>query len=68
LECVSLAVEGRAYEKSSFVCSILPLTDSAILIPASQRSRPWPGSVFATGEKFARKRQSIPILLPNPKP
>ncbi|KIM41246.1 hypothetical protein M413DRAFT_144946 [Hebeloma cylindrosporum] len=38
LECVSLAMEGRAYEKSVF------------------RSRPWPGSVFATEDKFARKQ------------
>jgi hypothetical protein len=38
LECVSLAVEGRAYEKSLF------------------RSRPWPSSMFAIEEKFARRQ------------
>ena len=35
LECVSLAVEGRTYEKSTFVCPIVPHTDSPILIAAS---------------------------------
>jgi len=38
LECVSLAVDGRAYERSTF------------------RSRPWPGSVFAIEENFARRQ------------
>jgi hypothetical protein len=38
LECVSLAVDGRAYERSTF------------------RSPPWPGSVFAIEENFARKQ------------
>jgi hypothetical protein len=38
LECVSLAVDGRAYERSTF------------------RSRPWPISVFAIEENFARKQ------------
>ena len=67
LECVSLATDGRGYQKSLFVSMVTFVGSPSSSDMTFQHDRPWPVSEFALTEHDARQRmfsrQAAPVLL-----